>query len=167
MTSDERDDLSGPPSHQQGGDEASEESTAPVSEVRRPIIPERFRDWGHVYKTRIRTSTAVLVVAFLGSTILYGYTSQRYGVVQPPPPPAPASSTIATTTDEPSWSSTPPSMSETASYPTETDSEDSIDTEPGPEGPTETQTRSTVPGLPGVPLPNFGRTQQTTAVPER
>ncbi|MCF3939833.1 hypothetical protein VX037_01715 [Gordonia sp. Z-3] len=137
----------------------------------RPIIPERFRDWGHVYKTRLRTSTAVLLIAFLGSSILYGYTSQRYGVVQPPA--APARTSVSTTvTPEPSWSSTPSSTSLTTTTTTTTDSVDGPDgdTEPEPgsgTGDTGTQTRSTVPGLPGVVIPNFGRTPETTTVPQR
>ncbi|MEE4021811.1 hypothetical protein V1Y59_01870 [Gordonia sp. PKS22-38] len=144
---------------------AAEKTAAP--EERKPIIPERFRDWGHVYKTRIRTSTAVLVIAFLGSVILYGYTSQRYGVVEPPTAPAPRST--QSTTTEPSWTSTPSSTvtsttTTTDSVETGTDGEPQTGAETGQE---QTTTETTGPGLPQLPFPNFGGNQETTTVPER
>ncbi|MEE3852877.1 hypothetical protein VZC37_21245 [Gordonia sp. LSe1-13] len=143
-----------------------EKSTEP--EERKPIIPERFRDWGHVYKTRIRTSTAVLVIAFLGSVTLYGYTSQRYGVVEPPAAPAPR--TTQSTTTEPSWTSTPSSTSVTSTTTTTTDTvQTGTDGEPqtGDTGQEQTTTETTGPQLPQLPFPNFGGNQETTTVPER
>ncbi|MBM7366254.1 hypothetical protein [Gordonia hydrophobica] len=32
----------------------------------------------HIYKTRVRTTTVVLIVAFLGLWVLYSFTSQHY-----------------------------------------------------------------------------------------
>ncbi|MDY6808923.1 MAG: hypothetical protein SW127_07880, partial [Actinomycetota bacterium] len=113
------------------------------------ILPKRLHDWGHVYKTPIRTTTAVLLIAFFGCSTLYGYTSQRYGVVQPPPARVAPSST---TTSPPSFSSTPSSASLTTTATTNsTETGTEGDTQTGTDsGDTQTTTRSTVPGLPGV-----------------
>ncbi|MGV9671343.1 hypothetical protein ACWDPV_12230 [Gordonia sp. NPDC003504] len=82
---------------------------------RRPL---RDRNWKHIYRTRIRTSTAILLVAFLGCWTLYGFTSQRYA----PAPTTTAPAQVARTTtptyySEPAttYSSTTPSVSESVS----------------------------------------------------
>ncbi|GAB90357.1 hypothetical protein [Gordonia rhizosphera] len=134
----------------------------------RPVIPPRFRDWGHIYGTQIRTSTVVLVAAFLASVVLYGYTSQRYGIVSPPPARTQATTT---TTPEPTWSypsssSVSPSLSGSATTPGSGE-EGSVGTESGQ---TASTAPRTIPGLPGVTLPNFdlptGSTPSTvTSVP--
>lgn len=50
----------------------------------------RLRWKKYVGNTTIRVSSVVLLVVFIACCLLYGYTSQRYGVVSPEPPrPAP------------------------------------------------------------------------------
>ncbi|KAF0969027.1 hypothetical protein [Gordonia sp. YY1] len=134
-----------------------------------------FRWRQHIGGTSIRISTALLLVAFVLCGVLYGYTSQRYGVVAPEPPrPAPRTSQVV----EPTYRETPPStFSETTS---ETPSDVSTTDEPGfggtdtsaPSGGTRSPstpstTRQTVPGLPGVEIPNLGAPAPTTPVPTR
>ncbi|MYR04862.1 hypothetical protein GTV32_00245 [Gordonia sp. SID5947] len=139
--------------------------------------PRAPRDWRHVYKTRMRTSTAILLVAFLGSVVLYGYTSQRYGVVAPPAPqPARTTQSSTTTTETPKPSST---MRSTSSSTSTAESTTTTEDETGPNGDTGgdqtgqqegTTTEETVPGLPGVRLPNFGNAPQPgeqSSVPQR
>ena len=67
---------------------------------------KRGHDWQHIARTRMRTSTAILVTVFLACCVLYGYTSQRYGVVYSPARPAPTTSQTVEPTYEP-----PPSTS--------------------------------------------------------
>ncbi|MFW0787204.1 hypothetical protein AAFP35_22120 [Gordonia sp. CPCC 206044] len=149
------------------------------SEQRGPI--SHPREWRHIYKTRIRTSTALLVAAFLGCVILYGYTSQRYGVVAAPSAPTrvSTSTTPSTTTPLPSSTTTTTSTSTTPSTTQTSESGTDETGGAGEQGATtgdETTTApNTIPGLPGVTLPNFGATPQTgettapprTSVPQR
>ncbi|WP_238422896.1 hypothetical protein [Gordonia sp. 'Campus'] len=130
----------------------------------------RRRDWRHIARTRARTSTVLLVGVFLLCCVLYGYTSQRYGIVDPPARPAPKSTTQ---TVEPSYeapSSTFSSTTEESSSTTDTSS--GVDGTEGTSGtdsqvPTTTTTRPTVPGLPNIPIPGFGGQTPTTTVPTR
>ncbi|WP_439029600.1 hypothetical protein [Gordonia terrae] len=127
-------------------------------------------DWGHIARTRVRTSTAILVAVFIACCILYGYTSQRYGVVDPPARPAPTSTTQ---TVEPSYEPPPSSFSSTTEESSSTtDTSSGVDGTEGTSGtdtqvPTTTTTRPTVPGLPNIPLPGFGGQTPTTTVPTR
>lgn len=51
------------------------------------VEPTRWqRLWtriGHVYHTKMRTTTVLLIVAFLASVTLYGFTTSFYGVAPP------------------------------------------------------------------------------------
>lgn len=47
----------------------------------------------HVYKTRVRTTTVILVVLFVVGLGLYGYTSTHYGIVPEVPEPRPVPTT--------------------------------------------------------------------------
>ncbi|AZG48615.1 hypothetical protein [Gordonia insulae] len=133
----------------------------------------RHREWRHIYKTRIRTSTAILVALFVAGIVLYGYTSQRYGVVAPPNPP-PRTTTSTPTTTEPTtpWSS---STTTTGTSSATTTTGEGADDETGAPGEGGTQgtggqsitTQQTIPGLPGVTIPNFGQQPQSTPVPTR
>ncbi|ANY24420.1 MULTISPECIES: hypothetical protein [Gordonia] len=129
-------------------------------------------DWGHIARTRIRTSTAILVAVFLACCVLYGYTSQRYGVVAPAPArPAPTSSQ----TVEPTYEPPPSTTSSTTSTTTESSTTDTTGGVDGTDGTSTDGTRSqtpstsreTIPGLPNIPLPNFGGQTPTTTVPTR
>ncbi|TYQ04528.1 UNVERIFIED_ORG: hypothetical protein L601_000600002010 [Gordonia westfalica J30] len=140
-----------------------------------------FRWNQHIGNTSIRISTAILFVIFVLLCILYGYTSQRYGVVSPEPPrPAPRTSQVV---EEPGYTEPLPSTTYEEST-SETPSESSTD-EPGSDGRTEGGTdaplppgetrspsqesapRNTIPGLPGIEIPNFGAPTPTTPVPTR
>lgn len=130
----------------------------------------RHIDWGHIARTRIRTSTAILVAVFLACCVLYGYTSQRYGVVAPAPArPAPTASQTVEPTYEPP-PSTSSSTTTTESSTTDTtggvDGTDGSSTD-GTRSQTPSASRETIPGLPNIPLPNFGGQTPTTTVPTR
>lgn len=130
------------------------------------------REWQHIRGTRIRTSTAVLVISFLALFALYGYTSQRYGVVAPAQPEH--TNHAPRTTHSHEYSSTP-SVSTTRS----SETSESASEESGQFGDTQntsterapiTTTQMTIPGLPGVsiPVPAFPTTTETTGTtPER
>lgn len=135
----------------------------PATEEHRP----RWRSWHwkYIYGTRIRSTTALLAIAFVVCTVLYGYTAQRYGVVAPPPPQQPR--TTQSTPPAESPSSVPSSRVESSTAPSGTDTTDQTATT-GPDGSTGDgqpgggsggTSSTTVPGLPGVTVPNFGRTQ--------
>ncbi len=51
--------------------------------------PGRWRElWqriGHIYRTRVRTTTVLLVVAWLAGLVLYMFTANHYGVIPAPP----------------------------------------------------------------------------------
>lgn len=77
----------------------------------------RDRNWKYLYHTRIRTSTTILMFAFIVCWVLYGYTSQRY---LPPVQPTNSNQVVRTTTPtytEPltTYSSTHPSTSTSVS----------------------------------------------------
>lgn len=127
----------------------------------------RRREWGHIRGTRIRTSTAAMVVVFLGLLTLYGWTSQHYGVVAPAPQPtrthAPSSTTPSYTYSTESRSRAPsvsrPSLSET---PESTESgETPTGNFPAPV-PDSSSSDYTIPGVPGVTIPRFGEPATTT-----
>ncbi|MCR8897235.1 hypothetical protein NWF34_09765 [Gordonia sp. GONU] len=131
----------------------------------------RFRWNQHIGRTSVRISTTILFAVFIVCCVLYGYTSQRYGVVAPEPPrPAPKTSQVVDTPvyEEP----VPSTFSETTSG----SPSGSSTSEPGIDGGTEGGTRSTstpsttrptIPGLPGVEIPQFGAPTPTTPVPTR
>lgn len=140
--------------------------------------PLPWEGWGHIRGTRVRTSTAVLLVVFIALLTLYGYTSERYGVVDPAPAPrravpttpyVPPTTEQAPTTSETSVSpTTGPDDSTEPSYPQDetpggTDSErDGQGTQTGP------TTTGPIPGLPGVTIPEFRLPGgDTTSVPQR
>ncbi|EON30836.1 MULTISPECIES: hypothetical protein [Gordonia] len=138
-----------------------------------PAAPDRRRrfDWGHIARTRVRTSTAILVAVFLACCVLYGYTSQRYGVVAPAPArPAPTTSQTVEPTYEP-----PPTTSSTTTTSTEPSTTDTTGGVEGTDGTstdgtgsqTPSTSRETIPGLPNIPFPNFGGQTPTTTVPTR
>ncbi|GAA1480774.1 hypothetical protein GCM10009624_12140 [Gordonia sinesedis] len=124
------------------------------------------RSWKHIYGTRIRTSTAILAVAFVALTVLYAYTSQRYGVVSAPPPQP--RTTQSTPTVESTSSSPSSTVESSAPSVSATTGEDGVPGGRGEQGGTGTQdtTTRTVPGLPGVTVPTFGRTPESTPNPQ-
>ncbi|MEZ5209989.1 hypothetical protein [Gordonia sp. (in: high G+C Gram-positive bacteria)] len=75
---------------------------------------DRWRRVSHIYRTRVRTTTVLLVAVFIGGMILYLFSASHYGTIPQPHQPRPAATTPAPTT-EPSRSvepsSTPPSTS--------------------------------------------------------
>jgi hypothetical protein len=132
---------------------------------RRPL---RDRNWKHIYRTRIRTSTAILLVAFLGCWTLYGFTSQRYAPAPTPTAPAQvARTTTPTYYSEPSttYSSTTPSVSESVSgEPSESGTSGEEGDEPAP-GTDESSTTTTNNNPFQWLRPN--NTNTTTTVPSR
>lgn len=47
-----------------------------------PTDPQpRRRDVTHIYGTRIRTTTAAMVIAFVGLLVLFGYTTDHYAQI--------------------------------------------------------------------------------------
>ncbi|MET9203043.1 hypothetical protein [Gordonia sp. NPDC003585] len=122
----------------------------------------RKRDWGHIRGTRVRTSTAVLVIAFIALLWVYGYTSQRYGVVdQTTQQPAPRTTQQ---TYETTRSSTPSSSSVTSTSVSGTqESSQTPYGEPAPV-PSLTTTTTSIPGIPfQIPVPGLNGTTQTTS----
>lgn len=115
------------------------EAIAASKEAESEEEPTRWqRLWtriSHVYRTRMRTTTLVLVIAFFGSVLLYGYTTSYYGVAPttsnqqrqqqneqrwvPESTPAPSSTsrTPESTTSETTETSTPSSTSPSRSGP--------------------------------------------------
>ncbi|MCX2756328.1 hypothetical protein [Gordonia sp. 4N] len=131
----------------------------------------RGHDWRHIARTRLRTSTAILVTVFLACCVLYGYTSQRYGVVYSPARPAPTTSQTVEPTYEPP-PSTSSSTTTTSTEPSTTDSTSGVEgtdgsSTDGAPAPAPGTSRETIPGLPNIPLPNFGGQTPTTTVPTR
>ncbi|MDL9936829.1 hypothetical protein QSJ18_08765 [Gordonia sp. ABSL1-1] len=129
--------------------------------------------WRYVPKTRMRTSTLIIALAFVACSILYGYTSQRYGVVDEPGgsrAPAPRTST-AVPLYEPTESSPESSASRsTSSTPSTSASSESPATsetdQPGQPQPSSTNpTLPLPPGFPSVeiPIPGLGGAPRTTA----
>ena len=145
---------------------------------RRRHLPIR---WGqHIGRSSIRVSTAILLFVFVLCCVLYGYTSQRYGVVEPQAPrpaPRPTAEFVEPTYEAPpstSFSTTEsgtPTTDDTGSR-TGTDTgtveqgTDPSPSSPGAPGPP-TTTRQTIPGLPNLELPRFGAPTPTTPVPTR
>ncbi|MGW0037530.1 hypothetical protein [Gordonia sp. NPDC003376] len=126
---------------------------------------EHPRDWRHIYKTRLRTSTAVLLLAFIVCSVIYGYTSQRYA----PPETASTPRAVRTTaTPEPEYTDPPTTRSSSSSVPSSSSSEES--SEPGNSSPGGTGTQSSPATstprnwLDDLPIPGFGTTT-TTAPP--
>ncbi|MFW0792437.1 hypothetical protein AAFP30_01365 [Gordonia sp. CPCC 205515] len=122
----------------------------------------RKRQWHHIPRTRIRTSTAVMVVVFFGLLTLYGWTSQHYGVVAPVQQPAPTRTTT-TTTPPYTYSSEPTSSLPSVSRPRSSEANspgesgtDGTGVNPAP-APETSNPGYTVPGLPGVTIPRFGQ----------
>ncbi|MFT4042877.1 MAG: hypothetical protein QM673_06930, partial [Gordonia sp. (in: high G+C Gram-positive bacteria)] len=127
-----------------------------MARLRRP------RDWGHIPRTRVRTSTAVVGVLFIVAVVLYGYTSQRYGVVSPVSAPVghdrststpvapsslPAASSVSVTST-PTHTDESGQTTESAQIPTS-----GLNVPSGTSHSTTPSTVQTVPGqiLPGVP----------------
>lgn len=141
----------------------------------------RLRWKKYVGNTTIRVSSVVLLVVFIACCLLYGYTSQRYGVVSPEPPrPAPRTTQY---TPEPTYERLPETSTTVPSTSAESsESQFPLPGEPGSPGtgqPGESSDRGrssdggpttdapTIPGLPGVEIPRFGAPTQTTPVPTR
>ncbi|MGC5247387.1 hypothetical protein ACPXB3_10745 [Gordonia sp. DT219] len=132
----------------------------------------RARNWGHLYHTRIRTSTTVLIVMFIVCWVIYGYTSQRYA---PPPEPVNAPRQVVRTT-EPTFSrsSTTPSSSTSSSPSSSSESSgaSSGPSRPGSGGGPVSETGSGQPTtptngiVPGFQMP-WETTTETTTVPSR
>ncbi|MEO9330286.1 hypothetical protein [Gordonia aurantiaca] len=172
MADPDRSRSSGPGSQRAGSpDSGSPQTHADPARRRRGLRWNQY-----LGRTTIRLSSVVLFVVFIACCLLYGYTSQRYGVVEPQPArPAPRTSQIV---EEPEYTEPVPSSTEILS---ESTSESPSPGEPGAveEGPGGTSspgegprtapstTRQTVPGLPGVEIPNFAPQTPTTPVPTR
>ncbi|MFT4086543.1 MAG: hypothetical protein QM658_05215 [Gordonia sp. (in: high G+C Gram-positive bacteria)] len=141
-------------------DERPQGSAAEEREARWGAIWSKI---GHIYHTRIRTTTVILVVLFVAGTVLYGFTSTHYGVapeVNTPPPPRNERTTSpypsSTTSHEPSTSSVEPSSESS-------ESESPVSGQPRDGGSTSSTTS------PGLRLPNLGRTSSpspTTTGPQ-
>ena len=145
----------------------SSSASSPTPVDRRAASRRKYR-WGYIYGTRIRTSTAVVALVFVVCVILYGYTSQRYGVVAPPPPVAPRTTVTTPTYSEPP-SSIPSSTAESSATTGTTQSPSA------PSGESSTSAPSgfgdLLPGgapqttQPRTPEPPFATTQTTRSVP--
>ncbi|NDK92110.1 hypothetical protein GYA93_21445 [Gordonia desulfuricans] len=122
------------------------------------------RDWRHIYKTRIRTSTAVLLVAFIVCSVVYGYTSQRYAA----PETGTTSRVVNTTPREREYTEPSTTRSSSSSVPSSSSSEESSEpsvSAPGGSGsPSGSPTSTTHHWLDDVPIPGIGTTT-TTAPP--
>lgn len=112
--------AAGDPTASDKKEDASDNVAAPASP--QPEEPQRrlrhSRDLGHIPHTRIRTSTAIVGVLFIVCVVLYGYTSQRYGIVEPPPAPTHHRTTVQTTPSA--------TYSSPTSYPSSTEPSDSL-----------------------------------------
>lgn len=74
----------------------------------------KVRSWKYIKGTRIRTSTAVLLVAFICSWVLFGFASQRY-TPDTVPSTGGATRTSEPTYEEPSTTESRPSLSSESS----------------------------------------------------
>ncbi len=101
-----------------GGD--ADRTTVPqptADEIGDPHRLRHRRDWHHIPHTRVRTSTAIVSALFIVCVIVYGYTSQRYGIVDAPAPQPTHHRTSVQTTPESTYStpsSSYPSTSESS-----------------------------------------------------
>ncbi|GAC47464.1 hypothetical protein [Gordonia aichiensis] len=153
---------------------AASEDNGPSDESGDTHRTRHRRDWRHIPRTRIRTSTALVSVLFIVCVVLYGYTSQRYGIVDPPAPQPARHRTTVQTTPESTYSTPPSSSYPSTTGPSETTGESGTESvAPGGQ---------TAPGQSGQPTTTrgngfsdfFNRNQQqneqqneTTAVPSR
>ncbi|MFM9377314.1 hypothetical protein [Gordonia sp. VNK21] len=96
------------------GTETAHESAPPEQE---PRIERLWHRVSHVYKTRVRTTTVILVILFLVGIPLYSYTSQRYSDPAPDVAPVQQQTVRSTPTEEtstPESSTSEESPSETS-----------------------------------------------------
>lgn len=145
--------------HLIGDDTEADEEAEEEAEV---AAAERYHGWRYLYKTRIRTSTVALIVALIGTSILYGYTSEYYGTA----PPVPVRTTEpgrgevwvtpSVTHPEPELTTTPPTTTDE----TDEDSGTQETTSPGT-----TTTTGTGGSFPWDQPGNQQQQQETTEVP--
>lgn len=145
-------------------------SGAPSDEIGDPHRLRHRRDWHHIPHTRIRTSTAIVTVLFIVCIVLYGYTSQRYGIVDAPAPrPTPHRTTVETT---PEWTYSTPSSYPSTSEPSGVTGESGSPSEQPGQGAAVPSTESGQPTTTGGNgfsdfFNNRNNQQETTAVPSR
>lgn len=147
-------------------------TSAPSDEIGDPHRLRHRRDWHHIPHTRIRTSTAIVSVLFIVCVVLYGYTSQRYGIVDAPAPQPTHQRTTVETTPQSTYS-TPSSYPSTSEPSGVTGESGNPSEQPGEGGaaPGNQSGQPTTTGSNGF-SDFFGRNnqqnqQETTAVPSR
>ncbi|MBJ7291692.1 hypothetical protein [Williamsia sp.] len=144
---------------------ASDSTETPHKKTFRDRIPS------HLFGGRLRTTTAVLLIAFVGVLMLYGQRADHYKTIDDEKAAASATRTAAprTTEDTPEYTepirtSTRTSSSTAPSTSTTTTSDGTTDPEGGQTSPTTTTTAPgfQLPTIPGIVLP--GQTPTTTPV---
>ena len=140
-------------------------------EIGDPHSLRHRRDWHHIPHTRVRTSTAIVSVLFIVCVIVYGYTSQRYGIVDAPAPPPTHHRTSVETTPETTYS-TPSSSYPSTSEPSGISGESENPSERPGQGGAVPGTQSGQPTTTGGNgfsdfFNNRNNQQETTAVPSR
>ena len=166
--------AAGDPTASDKKEAVSDNVAAPTSP--QPEEPQRrlrpSRDWSHIPHTRARTSTAIVGVLFIVCVVLYGYTSQRYGIVDAPAPQPTHQRTTVETTPQSTYS-TPSSYPSTSEPSGVTGESGNPSEQPGEGGaaPGNQSGQPTTTGSNGF-SDFFGRNnqqnqQETTAVPSR
>lgn len=140
-------------------------------EIGDPHSLRHRRDWHHIPHTRVRTSTAIVSVLFIVCVIVYGYTSQRYGIVDAPAPQPTHHRTSVETTPETTYS-TPSSSYPSTSVPSGISGESENPSEEPGQGGAVPGTQSGQPTTTGGNgfsdfFNNRNNQQETTAVPSR
>ena len=129
------------------------------------------RNWKYIKGTRIRTSTAIVLVAFFGAWVLYGFSSQRYLDDQPSTTPHVTQTTEPTYREPTTTTESRPSVSSSEPSVTTESSDADTQTEDGQNGGSGTETTTTtggwLPTLPQVPGRTTTTTAPTTTVPTR
>ena len=140
-------------------------------EIGDPHSLRHRRDWHHIPHTRVRTSTAIVSLLFIVCVIVYGYTSQRYGIVDAPAPQPTHHRTSVETTPETTYS-TPSSSYPSTSEPSSISGESENPSEQPGQGGAVPGTQSGQPTSTGGNgfsdfFNNRNNQQETTAVPSR
>lgn len=104
------------PDHESARPEPDRPTTGPQPSIPQPgersALKKLAHRMRHVYKTRVRTTTVVLVIAFIALSVFYGFSSSHYNPETPTQTVRSTQQTVEPTTQEPIPTSEVPLTSE-------------------------------------------------------
>ena len=137
---------------------AAIEAKKEAAEPDPPAVMKWWNRFNHIYRTRVRTTTVILVLLFFVGLAMYGCTTSYYG--EAPTPPA------YTRPAEPTSEHTPASTSHEPSHETSEPSEPRASDESGtPSSPTTTHWYDRLPGRGTTPTTQTPSPQEETESP--